>query len=319
VNGIKFYRAIGGIDDEFILEAARAQKKSKVMLKYFLAVAACFCLIIIGNFVWKPWANTNPVRECSAAEIHNLLGCDMGVPVKASDVSYSIITLENSNGHDMAQAKFTLNDLTYTYRVLKTYAPKDISDASYDWDSTSECSIAGVPGLISFADGATGKIEWYCKDDGFQRCLLTNDNPMKDSLLVTADQIMDTLGYDMDVAPKGSKDVKYSITDMGKAHYNNMAETVFTINGIHCSYRTLGTDKMENITAIEKEWKCRAEAEIGWCSAKLYWDEGKDGYILWYDAAPGLLYSLYIDSSASQDKLISMAKELYKPAQGDVK
>lgn len=318
MNGIDLYRAIGGINDDFILEAAQAQKRKDARFKYFLTAAACFCFIIGGIFAWKPWISTNPVRKSNAAEIHQLLGSDMGVPEGASDISYSIISLENSNEHDMAQAKFTLNNLTYTYRVLETSAPQDISGASYDWDSTAKCSIAGMPGVVSLANGAVGKVEWYSEKNGFQRCLLTNDNPTKDSLIVTADEIMETLGYDMDVAPKGSEDVTYSITRMGKDHYNDMAETEFTINGVHCSYRTLATDHVENITGIDKDWSCHAQAEIGWCSADLYWEEGKDGYILWYDAAPGLLYSLSIDSCASQDKLISMAKELYTPAQGDV-
>lgn len=317
MNGIKLYRAMGGINDDYILEAAWAHKKNNVRVKHLLSVAACFCLIIAGLFTWKPWVNTNPVREISATEIHNLLGSDMGVPEGASNVSYSIISLENSNGHDMAEAKFTLNNLSYTYRVLETSAAKDISGASYDWNSTANCSIAGVPGVVSLVEGAAGKVEWYSKENGFQRCLLTNDNPTKDSLLVTADQIMQTLGYDMDVAPEGSEDVSYGITKMDEDYYNDMAETEFIIDGIHCSYRTLGTDHLENITGIEKDWSCHAEDEIGWCSAELNWEEGKDGYILWYDVAPGLLYSLYIDSGASQEKLISMAEELYTPAQGD--
>lgn len=101
-------------------------------------------------------------------------------------------------------------------------------------------------------------------------------------------------------------------------YYNDLAKTEFTSGSIHCSFRTLATDHVENITGIEKDWSCHAEAEISWCSAELHWDEGKDGYILWYDVAPGLLYSLYIDSGASQQKLIDLAKEVYKPAQGDV-
>ena len=56
---------------------------------------------------------------------------------------------------------------------------------------------------------------------------------------------------------------------------------------------------------------------MAWCSARLSWNEDGSGKLVWFDLVPGLLYSLTMDSGASEQALMDMAAQLYEPAQGD--
>ena len=51
--------------------------------------------------------------------------------------------------------------------------------------------------------------------------------------------------------------------------------------------------------------------------ARLAFDKNAGGKIVWFDPAPGLLYSLYMESGASEAALLDMADLLYDPAQDD--
>ena len=62
----------------------------------------------------------------------------------------------------------------------------------------------------------------------------------------------------------------------------------------------------------------QSQAELGWCMADLYWNEGGTGKILWLDLAPGLVYSLSVENGASEAVLLGMAETLFTPVQDDV-
>ena len=150
-----------------------------------------------------------------------------------------------------------------------------------------------------------------------QWCLSGNQGAS--ALLSTAGDILNTLGYNLDVAPDGAKELvfrKLMQEDL------SVGETTFVLDGIFYAYRVAATNVVEenfaDISGMEKDFTEEASAEIGWCSAKLSFNENEDGKITWFDPAPGLLYSLYMETGASEDALIDMANLLYAPTQDDV-
>ena len=68
----------------------------------------------------------------------------------------------------------------------------------------------------------------------------------------------------------------------------------------------------------DQDYENHSSVELGWCAAEAFWTEGGAGKLIWLDLAPGLVYSLTMDTGASKDALTEMAETLYTPAQGDV-
>ena len=75
---------------------------------------------------------------------------------------------------------------------------------------------------------------------------------------------------------------------------------------------------MEDLTQKEIPGAVKETASVLWCPAELYYVPGGEGKMLWYDVVPGLLYSLWMEDGASAENLTALAKEIFKPAQGDV-
>ena len=59
-------------------------------------------------------------------------------------------------------------------------------------------------------------------------------------------------------------------------------------------------------------------AAVSYCVARLSYEDGGGGKIVWFDPVPGLLYSLSMNSNASAEQLTELAVQLFSPAQGDV-
>ena len=73
-----------------------------------------------------------------------------------------------------------------------------------------------------------------------------------------------------------------------------------------------------DLSGIDAPYETETDTELGWCQAKLLYTDGGAGKILWYDVAPGVLYSLSMDTGASEEALQDMALALYTPLQDDV-
>ena len=76
-------------------------------------------------------------------------------------------------------------------------------------------------------------------------------------------------------------------------------------------------ENFADISGVEKTFAAETTAEIGWCSARLSFDENGEGKVVWFDPAPGLLYSLHMETGASEAALLDMAALLYDPAQNN--
>ena len=298
-----FQRFMNEIEDEFLEEAytepaARpasagfsAGRSRRVWLRRSIAAAACICLVAAGIAAGgRLRDDEKPVTMEDIAA----LGFRLLLPEEAEAATYEIC-----DGGDAVEADFTLAGENYTCRAEKT-------------------SEAEVPA------GEDGWVAWYTEEEKVLYVLSGSGEAGESTLLTTARQIMNRLGYDMDVAPQNAKNIMY-ITfalDPGDGTETlETAETSFTVDGIRYAYRTAGTGQvvLQDISGMEDgKYENSSSVELGWCAAESFWTEGGAGKLIWLDLAPGLVYSLTMDTGASKDALTEMAETLYTPAQGDV-
>jgi hypothetical protein len=118
------------------------------------------------------------------------------------------------------------------------------------------------------------------------------------------------------VAPESAEKITYNVFLFGDL---TVAETTFVIDGITYAYRMAATTEIgedfADISGMEGPFGQNTEGEVLWCSAKLSFDEGGQGKIVWFDVVPGILYSLRAESGASADMLQNMAVQLFEPVQ----
>ena len=62
MNGKDIFKAIGEINDNFIVSAteSRAKKYNNKILKFAISIVACICLIVTGNVIVKMYTESNP-------------------------------------------------------------------------------------------------------------------------------------------------------------------------------------------------------------------------------------------------------------------
>lgn len=130
----------------------------------------------------------------------------------------------------------------------------------------------------------------------------------------TAEEVMNAVGVRFSV-PAEAENVSYRVKE-------SAAEMNFTVHGVEYAARIQPTASFENISDYEFDpWAIEDECMIGWCGAKVMLAQA-DGKIaalcLWYDAAPGLMYSV----SACVDDLIGLdiqaaAESVFAPMQNE--
>lgn len=97
-----------------------------------------------------------------------------------------------------------------------------------------------------------------------------------------------------------------------------IGELRFTVYGKNYNYRVASMSSFSDISGMYYQWTDSAVASVGYNSAAVSFIKGEQGIIQWYDAAPGLMYSLSVDSGADAKALTEMAGSIYTPVQGDV-
>ncbi len=329
MNEERFQRLMQAVDAD-LLEEAQTPMKHHAYRRFAAAgIAACLCLAAVGIYAGQgrpsggeppqgkldapvpSAAIANPIHAATNAELISL-GYSVTLPEDASDAAYSIIDSGNGNT-PVAQVDFSYQAQRYTLRALKSDAPSDISGLYADWAEALEWQAGQLSIQYNSADGSAW-IGWY--DGETQWCLSAGDG--SDAPLVnTAYSIMQLLGYDVDVAPDGAENVVYSALPRdGLA----VAGCTFTLNGAQWTYSMAATGQVElpfqDISGLP-DYGTTEDAELLWCPAVASYDEGGAGKLTWFDAAPGLVYSLSTDTGASKSTLLDMAASLFTPAQGD--
>jgi len=131
----------------------------------------------------------------------------------------------------------------------------------------------------------------------------------------TEEEIMNAVGVRFHV-PAEAENLAYQIG-------GSAAQMRFTLNGVNYTARIQPTGSFENISDLEFDpWAIEADCMIGWCEARAMMTQQDDGIFalcLWYDAAPGLMYSV----SACVDELRGLdiqraAESVFEPLQHDV-
>ena len=133
-------------------------------------------------------------------------------------------------------------------------------------------------------------------------------NPVHES---TAAEILEKLGIQFHV-PKDAQNVSYFTIDAGDK--KAMAQAKFTISNVEYTHRIQAKAAFEDISGAYFNWATVKKVEVSYCSGELRYNNGKEGICLWYDTAPGLMYSIYTEQGASEETLMSLANELFVPA-----
>lgn len=298
----KFQLLMNSLDDDLLEEAITPVKKRRI-LPWIGAAAACLLLLAGLSTV----ANHSPaVTQSQLLD----LGYDLKLPEEAVQISYDITTHTN---HEAAQASFIIHDTTYVYEAVKTSEPESLSDSSVENAQLLTWNTGDLDIQLMSSSTSTS-VSWYLEDTQMQ-CYLTAS---ADSLevLTTASQILRATGLNVTVAPDQADNITYNAFLLDGL---TIAETTFQIDDITYAYRMAATIELledfkdiSGLTAPLDEIKAGA---VRWCRAKISFNEGAQGKIIWFDVVPGILYSLSMDSSASETELLDMANQLFVPAQ----
>ena len=323
MNKTRFLFLMGAVDRDLLEEAQLPAKKARPWLWVSGMAAACVA-VAISIYAWRIPAGegpdirkppvTNGIHQVTLEEIQRL-GYSLPVPSGAQDVSYALVDA-GPGDTPMAEVTYKSGGRTYSCRALKAQQAEDISGMKREWTQSLDWS-AGTLQMQMRQSDAGAWVGWYALDAGIQWCLSGEADAL--SLLHTAQSLLEALGYGVAVAPEQAEDVLYNAFELdGLA----VGETLFVLNGIHYSYRMAQTWEVgadfADISGMDGRFQNETAAEIAWCPARLYCDNGGAGKIVWFDVVPGLLYSLSMDRDASEAALLEMANQLFAPAQGDV-
>jgi len=285
----KFEHWMNSINDTYLEEAARPAKAKNNYRTLALAVAACLVLTATG-LIFR----------------HAVLSGNQATP----DPGFAN-NQEVENG--ITKQQFTKDGTSYTLLSCEANEPTDISGM----DTAAAEPLVWVAGGLELKLCSTEDMvwsSWYDTNTNTQWCLKANASTL--ALLTTAKGIVEDLGYNMTVAPEGATDITY---DAFLINELTVAETTFVLDGIRYSYRMAATSEIAedfaDISGIGTVHDVRLTSEVGWCPAKLSYTKNSSGKIIWFDIVPGLLYSLSMETNASEEALLQMAHELFEPAQ----
>ncbi len=136
---------------------------------------------------------------------------------------------------------------------------------------------------------------------------------------VTQQQLLEKTGISFAV-PEGVENVIYSYIDTGDGQPAT-AQMCFSLDGIDYTARAVSSDvpgdTLPDISGLYYDWEQSDTAQVGYNSAQLFLNEGEQGYVTWYDYAPGLLYCVSMGSGASADALTAIAVQCCPPLQGE--
>ena len=142
-------------------------------------------------------------------------------------------------------------------------------------------------------------------------------NPWAD---MTADELAQVSGVTLNL-PEGAQDAVYRWLES-----ESLAELQFTLDGDEYCARVkpdaLEAGQLDNISGMYFEWEHEEEITVGHCPGTIGLAQtGSSDYTelcLWYDVAPGLMYSLSVYTTDPDGlDLTAVAAMVYEPMQGE--
>ena len=295
-----FQLLMNAVDDDLLEEAMTPVRRKRPLPWIGAAIAACLLLVI--GLAMLP----GRVPSVTAAQL-SAMGYNMKLPAQAEKITYQVVTLAERQA---AQAGFVIKGTRYVYQAVKTQTQQQLSDSKdqvLSWD-------AGNLDIQLLSSPSSTSVSWYHQDTQTQ-CYLTAHADTRE-VLTTASQILRATGLDVTVAPEQAENITYNAFRLDGL---TVAETTFQLGGITYAYRMAGTSELmedfADISGLADPFDQIAAGEVFWCRAKLSFNAGGQGKILWFDLVPGILYSMSMDTGASEEALLDMANSLFKPAQ----
>lgn len=305
MNKFRFLQTMQLIDDEFLEEAYVPIRRKSRKWHTSIAIAACIVLFI-GIGAWNMISSLNRVVTIIVSEY----GFMLELPDNAKNVTHQIIG--GDTDIPMLEASFSVDEQVYLCRMVNTEVPTDITSAEGITVSMMNWQTSDLSFQYRQQDEYDSWLSWYDAEADIQWCL-SGQNPV--ALLTTAETLVQKLGYSMAVVPDGAEKVSYKA--IGYQDFT-VGETSFVWDDVQYAYRMASTMKIEEYFADISDAVLFGEeyaTEVLWCPARITIDETGHGKIVWFDVVPGLLYSLTMDSNASEDTLLEMAHLLFEPAQ----
>lgn len=305
----RFLLFMNAVDDDLLEEAlATPKRRLTTHWKALAAAAACLCVVLGGLF----WQGRGPAVPGSGVTVADLAGYGYELPLPADirDVLYDL--LPSPSEIPIAQARFDKGGHAVTLRAWKTEEPQEIFDGEA-WTDQMDWNEGGAA-LTLCSNAQTAQVSWYT--DETQWAVRSDMTPA--DLLDTVDDIFSVLGHQLNHAPENAQDIHYNAFLLDDLV---VGETSFTLDGVTCVYRIAPTYEIRSdfadISGVEGDFAYRSEAEVGWCPARLAWNDGGAGKVVWFDVVPGQLYSLSVDAGATQEGLLELASQLFLPAQDE--
>ena len=296
----KFDRLMNALDDDLLEEAMTSAKRKAPMPWISAAVAACLVLML-GALIL-------PGRGMTREQI-TAMGYDMKLPERAERVRYDIVSILEQ---EAAQASFVIRDTKYVYQAVKTDVQLQLSkgDEILSWN-------VGDVDIQLVSSGGSTSVSWFREEEQTQWYLTAEANSRE--VLTTASQILRATGLNVAVAPENAKNITYNAFLLDGL---TVAETTFQLDGITYAYRMAATMELQedfaDISGMPGPFEHEFADQVLWCSAKVSFDDGGEGKVVWFDVVPGILYSLSVDNDASEEALLELAQELFEPAQEDI-
>ena len=302
MNENQMRRWMDVVDEELLEEAQRPPVRG-VLMRRWGAAAACLCAAALVLSLWQPWSGT---KADGGGQVFSD-GASGAQPLRATLVLPEGAELTDSVTEDASSAKCTVLLDGYDYDYTAVYTAEVLPAPDGKLPETA-WQVGGLT-LLLYEDGNVG---WYDSGAGIQWYCVAWDGGQP---LVTAFAMMDAQSYTVPTAPEGAETQGYDLFDLDGM---TVTEVTFTLDGRTWRYRMAPTmDVTETIPDISGSTggSLTAEGAVRWCAAALRWDEGGAGCIIWKDVAPGLVYSLTVDTGASEDLLSDTALLVFQPAQ----
>lgn len=302
MNENQMRRWMDAVDDELLEEAQRPPAGGTSMRRWG-AAAACLCAAALVLALWQPWSGT---KADGGGQVFSD-DASGGQPLRATLVLPEGAELTDSVTEDASSAKCTVLLDGYDYDYTAVYTAEVLPAPDGKLPETA-WQVGGLT-LLLYADGSVG---WYDSGAGIQWYCVAWDGGQP---LVTAFAMMDAQSYTVPTAPAGAETLGYDLLEWD---VTTVTEVTFALEGRTWHYRMAATyDVSETIPDISgyNGGRSQAQSTVRWCPALLRWDEGGAGCIRWKDVAPGLVYSLTVDSGASEDVLAETAAAVFQPAQ----
>lgn len=137
-------------------------------------------------------------------------------------------------------------------------------------------------------------------------------NPIRES---SAEEILNTLGLRFAI-PKNAENVCYSVIA------DSLAQMDFVWNKAECTARaeSSGKTSLQDISGFYYNWKKSVKVKVGYNEADAKWTKDENGnsvgICIWWDAAPGIMYSVSMKSNANAENLEKLANAVYIQLQG---